>query len=438
VKQAATTIILTFLTAILIGAVLLSLPAASRDLPLPFTDALFTATSAVTVTGLTVVDTAGQFTLFGKVVILVLFQFGGLGFMTFSTLVILLLGKSISLSGKFILENDFTPGQYKNIRDLVRRIFLLTLGFEGLGTLVLFLQYQGAAPGERLFSALFHSVSAFCNAGFSVFSNSLEDYTAHAGINLTMMALISCGGIGFLVLNEIYQYLRRRIPSMKKFSLHSKLVLTMSVVLVLGGSTVIFLEELVNPSDTLTMGEKIFAALFQSVTARTAGFNTVNLTLFSTASIWILLLLMFIGSSPGSTGGGIKTSTAGIVVAYLRSRLRGREGVDLFYRNVPTRTMEKAFLVINLSFLLISFAFLLLLTFDPHLSISELLFEAVSAFGTVGLSLGVTSGLSLGSKLTLMVTMFIGRIGPLTLLIALSKKESGAVYDYPDGNIMIG
>jgi trk system potassium uptake protein TrkH len=437
-KSASTNIITTFLITIAVGTIVLLLPFSTVKGSIAIEDALFTSASAVTVTGLIVKDTATDFTLFGQIVILVLLQIGGLGFMTFSTFTILLMGKSFSLKDKSVIENDFTAGSYKNLKDLLKKIVFMTFAIEIIGAVVLYYQFTGLSGGRRIFSSIFHSVSAFCNAGFSIFSNSLEDYIANTGINITLMVLIILGGIGFLVMSETLMFLRRKIKRFSRFSLHSKLVLITSALLILAGFIVIFLEELLNKSNTLPLGTKILSSLFQSVTARTAGFNTINLNYFSFASIFIILLLMFVGASPGSTGGGIKTSSTGVVIAYLRSRLRGRQNVDLFYRNIPTHMIEKAFIVIIISFLLISVSAILLLTFEPGLKMPELVFETVSAFGTVGLSMGITAQLSLPSKLIIMVTMFIGRIGPLTLLIALSKRESRAVFNYPEENIMIG
>ena len=430
--------ITTFLSAIFIGSILLMLPFSTTAKSINIEDALFTATSAVTVTGLIVKDTPNDFTFFGEMVILTLIQFGGLGFMTFSTLIILLMGKSISLSDKIMIENVFTAGSYKNTSDLIKKIFLLTLGFEIGGAVLLYTQLSDLKSGERILSAIFHSISAFCNAGFSVFSNSFESYQSRIGVNAILMILIISGGIGFLVLNELSLLMRRKIKNVSKLSLHSKLVVITSLILVFSGFAVIFLEELANHQNHLPIGSKLLTALFQSVTARTAGFNTINLNLFATASVFILLIMMFIGASPGSTGGGIKTSSVGMFFAYLRSQFHGRENVDLFYRNIPSRTVEKAFMVMFLSLVLISTSFILVMTFDKQFSLSQLLFEVVSAFGTVGLSLGITPGLSLGSKIVIMLTMFIGRIGPLTLLVALSRKESRAVFQYPEENIMIG
>jgi len=392
----------------------------------------------VTVTGLIVVDTATYFTFFGQMVILILLQFGGLGFMTFSTLFILLIGKSLSLKETSIIENDFTEGGHRNIKTLIKKIFLMTFTIEITGAVILYFYFSNLTPGKRIFSAIFHSISAFCNAGFSVFSICFEDYLSHTGINITLAFLIILGGTGFLVLNEILLFFKRKIQKFSKFSLHSKLVIISSAILILAGFLVILIEELLNKNNQLPFGTNVLSALFQSVTARTAGFNTINLNYLSTASIFIIILLMVIGASPGSTGGGVKTSSVSIVFAYFRSRLRGREKVDLFYRNIPTRTVEKAFIVFILSFLLISFSILLLFTFESNFKMNDLVFEVVSAFGTVGLSMGITAQLSLPSKIVLIITMFIGRIGLLTLLLALSKRESKAVYDYPEANIMIG
>lgn len=428
----------TFFLAIVIGTILLSLPVATHQGSIKLVDALFTSTSAVTVTGLIVVDTATYFTLFGQMVILILLQFGGLGFMTLSTLIILLVGKSMSIKEKFFIENDFTTGSYQNIRDLLKKIFLMTFVFEFLGAIIFYFQLPDLKGPERIFSSTFHSVSAFCNAGFSVSSNSFENFVSHWGINLTLMFLIICGGIGFLVLNEVYLFIRRKIKKTSKFSLHSKLVLISSSILIFSGTLIIFIEEIFNPTNSLPLGSKFLSSMFQSVTARTAGFNTINIKTMTSASIFIILILMFIGASPGSTGGGVKTSTFGMVFAFFRARIRGFKNVNFFFRKIPNQTIEKAFIVIILSLALVSASFLLLLTFETKFRMVELLFETISAFGTVGLSLGITPHLTLPSKIIIIITMFVGRIGPLTLFVAMSRRETRAVFNYPEENIMIG
>jgi trk system potassium uptake protein TrkH len=437
-KSVSSLIISTFLITIFTGSVLLMLPFSTRHGSISPENALFTSTSAVTVTGLIVVDTATYFTPFGQLVILVLLQIGGLGFMTFSTFTILVMGKSFSLQDKNIIENDFTYGNYKNVKQLLIEIVAVTFAVEFIGAVLLYFQFTGLKGGHRVFAAIFHSVSAFCNAGFSIFSNSFEDYKDHWGINSTLMVLIILGGIGFLVINEILLFIRRKIKRVSNFSLHSKLVFVSSALLILIGFAVILVEELLNRGNHFSFGTNALTALFQSVSARTAGFNTVNFGFLSAASLFIILLLMFIGAAPGSTGGGIKTTSASVIAGYFRALLRGRDKIDIFYRNIPAKTIEKAFFVVIISFLLISFFFILLLTLEPDHKMSDLLFETVSAFGTVGLSTGITPDLSILSKVIVSFTMFIGRIGPLTLLVAISKRDSAAMIKYPEENIMIG
>lgn len=437
-KSVSTVIITSFLSAILIGTFLLALPFSTVNGTIAVEDALFTSTSAVTVTGLIVVDTATYFTPFGQFIILILLQIGGLGFMTFSTFTILLMGRSFSLKDKSIIENDFTAGSYKNLKDLLKKIIIITFGIEFLGAVILYFQFTELEGAHRVFSAIFHSVSAFCNAGFSIYSRNFEEYIRHTGINSTLMVLIILGGLGFLVINEMTMFLRRKIKRVSKFSLHTKLVLITSVLLIFAGFLLIFIQELFNDNDRLSLGTKMLMALFQSVSARTAGFNTVGMNYLSMGSLFVIMVLMFIGASPGSTGGGIKTTSVGVAVAYIRSRLRGREKIDIFYRNIPLKTFEKAFMVmIMYAFLVVIFT-LLVLTFERDFRMVDIIFETVSAFGTVGLSTGITAQLSIPSKIIIAVTMFIGRIGPLTLLIALGRQESKAVFHYPQENIMIG
>ncbi len=437
-KNLPLAIILSFFSVIMVGTILLLLPISTVSGNISISDAMFTATSAVTVTGLIVVDTATYFTVFGKTVIMILFQIGGLGFMSFSTLIILLIGKSISISDKIILENDFTSGEYKNIRELIKKIFLITFSFEIIGALLMYIDFKSKNIQNPVFNSVFHSISAFCNAGFSTFSTSFVDFKSDVFLNLILMFLIIFGGIGFIVLTDIFQLFKRKKKGFSKLRLHSKLVIITSIILILSGFALILFQEIFNSSNTLSFGDKILTALFQSVTARTAGFNTIDLNIFSYGSIFLLLILMFIGASPGSTGGGVKTTTAGMVLFYFRSRLKGKNRVDVFYRNIPVDIIEKAFMVIILSFILISFSFLLILFFEKGVNFEKVLFEVVSAFGTVGLSLGITSKLSVVSKFVIMFTMFVGRIGPLTLLFAMSRREPRAVYNYPKENIMIG
>jgi trk system potassium uptake protein TrkH len=294
--------------------------------------------------------------------------------MTFSTFAILIMGKSISLSEKTYIENDFTAGIYKDVKDLLIKIVVMTFSIEILGAALLYHQFSGLEGSRRLFAAVFHSISAFCNAGFSIFSNNFENYTSHWGVNLTIMFLIIAGGIGFLVLNEIGFFLRRKIKRFSRFSLHTKLVLISSAFLILAGFLVILTEEILNKGKHLSFGAKVLSSLFQSVSARTAGFNTVGIGSLSYASVFIILLLMFIGASPGSTGGGIKTTSVSVVIAYFRSLLQGKDRVDIFYRNLSGKIIEKAFIVVVISFLLISVFFFIFFTLEPNFGFGELLF----------------------------------------------------------------
>lgn len=437
-KYVSTIIVVSFILTIAFGSVMLMLPFATTNGYINPEDALFTAASAVTVTGLACVDTATHYTTFGQIVILCLIQIGGLGFMTISTFAILIMNKSFSIKDKAYIENDFTTGNYKNVKDLGLRVIYFTFGIELTGALLLYIQYSELKGMHRVFASLFHAISAFCNAGFSIFSNNLENYKAHWGINLTIMMLIILGGLGFLVLDEILLLVRGKIKRYARLSLHSKIVILTTLILIFAGALVIFIEELFNPNNHYSLPVKILSSLFHSVSARTAGFNTINLTIYTSASAFILMALMYVGASPGSTGGGIKTTSASVIVAYFRTKLKGKENTDIFYRHISQKTIEKSFAVATMYIVLIFLFSLLLITVEPQKNPLYLLFETISAFGTVGLSMGVTFDLSWLSKILLSLTMFIGRVGPLTLLGAMSKKETRAVIKYPEDQVMIG
>jgi trk system potassium uptake protein len=431
-------IIISFASLIGIGTLILMMPFSTVSGSISFENALFTATSAVTVTGLIVVNTSAYFTFAGQTVIMILIQLGGLGFMTFSIFMILLMSKSITLKRKVFIENTFTAGNYKDVNDLIKKIVLMTLFIEFTGAVFLYFQFTELQGGSRVFASVFHSIAAFCNAGFSVFSTNLEHYRSHVGINVTVMVLIILGGMGFLVLNEVFFILRRKIKTFSQFTLHTKLVITNTLLLVVAGGALIFLEELFNPANTLPIGTKLLSSFFHSVSARTAGFNTVNLNIFSYPTIFLMVILMFIGASPGSTGGGVKTTAFSVAINYLRSVLKGRDKVEIYYRQIPGKTVDRAFFMIIISFIIVACLYLMLLNVQQGHPFIDLLFETASAFGTVGLSLGVTPHLTSSAKAVIIITMFIGRIGPLTLLLALSRKESRGEYSYPEENIMIG
>ncbi|MCP2605015.1 TrkH family potassium uptake protein [Candidatus Aminicenantes bacterium AH-873-B07] len=437
--QPAQVLAISFLVTIFIGTFLLLLPISTNKGNISFIDALFTATSATCVTGLIVVDTPNYFSLFGQIVILTLLQLGGLGIMTFTTLFLLARGKRISIRDRFRVQEDFHHSPV-DVKSLIRDIFIFTFTFEFIGTILLFIRWNKNFPfGKALYISLFHSISAFCNAGFSLFSDSLTQYKDEWLINLVFFFLIICGGLGFLVLREIKNYFfnfkrRKKI----KISLHTKLVLIMTLTLILVGACFFFIMENNSALKALSWHGKIFASFFQVITPRTAGFNTIDLTTLNKATILFLIGLMFIGASPGSTGGGVKTTTVGVIFFFLKSKIIGRESVNLFYRTLPQEVITKAFTVVSLALGIIFLSSFALFIVESSVSFENALFEVFSAFGTVGLSLGTTSHLSNLGKVFIIITMYVGRIGPLTLLYALGREKAKGKFEYIEEKVMIG
>lgn len=434
-------LLLSFAAAILVGAALLSTDAASAaGEGLPFIDALFTATSAVCVTGLVVVDTGAAFSRFGQSVILALIQLGGLGIMTYSTFVLLLAGKRISLRDRAIVQSAFSPTPIKSARRLLAGIVATTLAAEAVGAALLYAEFGGVP--DRLYSAVFHAVSAFCNAGFSLYADSLARFRASPAVNLTVTALIVLGGIGFPVVRDVAARLTGRA---KRLSLHAKLALSSYGAMLAVGVVYVYVMEWGNALRGLGYGEQALAVWTQTVTLRTAGFNTLDFANLSNATLFFAIIYMFVGACPGSTGGGVKTTTAALLLAAVRSRFRGENGTTLFQRTVPEATVTRALAVVLASFALLNAATLLLVILetggvshgDTRGRFLELLFEATSAFGTVGLSMGVTSGLTFASKLVIVGLMFTGRLGPLTLALAVEPREAKR-FAYAEENVMVG
>jgi len=425
-----------FLSAIAVGTILLILPAASStQKSIGFINALFTATSATCVTGLIVLDTGRDFSIFGQLVILILLQCGGLGIMTMSTMFAFLVGRKISLKQRLIMQESLNQFSIGGLVRLAKYILIFTTVIEITGTIILFFRWQKSySPLPALYLAVFHSISAFCNAGFSLFSDSIMRYKGDLIINLTFMVLIILGGIGFLVLLELFQYGKNRT-----LSLHAKLALNMSLVLTLIGFIIIFFAEFNNTSTmgNLDFSEKIYSSIFQSVTARTAGFNTIHIGSMQNATLFLMILLMFIGASPNSTGGGVKTTTFGLLVLYAWTSLKGKEEIQIFKRRVSQDITSKVLTVITLSLGLV-FIMTILLSYIEGGDFMKVLFEVVSAFGTVGLSTGITSSLSIAGKMIIIITMFTGRIGPLGLTLALIQKREPEMIRYPEEKIMVG
>ena len=434
---------------ILLGALALTLPEAAHGPSLSFLDALFTATSAQCVTGLVVVDTGAKLTLFGQLVVLVLIQIGGLGITTFSVYLFFYLRQGIGTRGRWIIHETLLHTPMESLGELIRSILAMTLVIEGAGALCLatvFVPRMGLVKG--LYYGIFHAVSAFCNAGFALFPDSLVPYRDNAVVNLTIMGLIVLGGIGFLVLRELLDLApwKRRPAVRQRLSLHSRLVLCTTAVLIFGGALLICLLEYHAAFRGMGVGESIWTAFFQSVTARTAGFNTIDLNLFRLPTVFLLIFLMFVGASPGSAGGGIKTTSLALFFAILHSRLKGNPHTNIFRRTIPDEVVTKTLALVMLALLLVGTAiFFLLAVQHPDLAARQTrggfldyTFEAVSAFATVGLSLGVTAGLLPLGKAIIIGLMFVGRVGLLTVAFTIARRTRPDATRYAGENVMIG
>lgn len=440
-------LIVSFLTIILIGASLLMLPQMTTDSSIAFIDALFTATSATCVTGLAVVDTGAKFTMLGQIVILLLIQLGGLGIMTFSTFFTFLIIGRFSISDRDVLQETLTQSPMKNMSGLLRSIFLVTISIELAGAILLSLCFlKQLPPASACYYGLFHSISAFCNAGFSLFQNSFMDYAADWRMNVIIMTLIVLGGIGFIVLNELRYYFLSRIQHQRmSISFHSRMALSITAFLILAGALIFLMFENSNVLHQKPLHVKLLASFFQSITSRTAGFNTVDISLLTNSSLFFIIILMMIGASSASCGGGIKTTTAGVIVAMLVARFQNREDVNIFHRRIPDEVVSKAIAVTFFSIIIILTFIILLMVSEVGATshqqsrglFLETFFEVVSAFGTVGLSTGITSGLSVIGKFIIVITMFIGRLGPLTVAYAIGQKYVPR-FHYAQEKVLIG
>jgi len=441
----ARALIVSFMGLILLGGLILCLPGLTGPAGIDFIDALFTATSAVCVTGLVVVDTGTAFTLPGQLVILALIQLGGLGIMTFSVFFYTLVGRGVSLRDELAVRGSFSHQTAQDVAALVRVVVIWTLIIEAAGALGLFYFWiWDHSAGRAAYLAVFHAVSAFCNAGFSLWSDSLTGYRTHFGVNLIFVALIIAGGLGFVVLSELPKLGRK---SRSKFSLHSQIVTVTTLTLIVSGTMIFLALEWNNALKDLVFHHKFIVALFQAVTPRTAGFNTVDFAHLTNTTILMTILLMFIGGSPGSTAGGIKTVTAALLVSLGLSRARGFSRVNIFRRSLPDEVVSRGLAILLVASAVITLALALLLVSETgHLDHTQtrdafvkLFFETVSAFGTVGLSMGITPELTLLGKFIIILTMFVGRVGPLTVAMALlSRARRPRAYNYGAEKVMVG
>lgn len=367
--------------------------------------------------------------------------------MTFSTTFILLLGKRPSFKERILVQDVFTQFPTRDLHALIRHIIIVTFLIEGIGALILFLRWSQDFPLlQAAYYAIFHAISAFCNAGFSLFFNSFINYQTDWIINLVLTSLIVLGGLGFLTLMEVKKILIGKPGPKKKISLHTKIVLSVTFLLLGFGTLIIFFLEQENTLQGLSVSDKILVSYFQAVTPRTAGFNSVDYSLMTNGTLFFTMILMFIGASPGSTGGGIKTGTTGTLLAMVRAWLAGRDRASLFKRTLPRETTIKALsVVVVCATIIFFFTALLLITELRAVSyihsqdrFLEIFFEVVSAFGTVGLSIGATPKLTFLGKLLVTFLMFMGRLGPLTIALAIARKEAKGIYEYPEENVMIG
>ncbi len=455
------TLIASFLVLIVSGAGLLMLPKASAAENTSLVDALFTATSATCVTGLIVKDTGSDFSLMGQVIILALIQLGGLGIVVFGAVFALLLGQALSLRERVAMQDLLSARTLGRISNIIAFIFVGTILIEAVGAVSMFAMFDDV-PGwignvrQQWFCSIFHSISAFCNAGFSLFSDSFASYNKRPQVYTVICPLIILGGLGFGVLYDLVNIAAERVKRFfkKRFSKHyrfsmaaprrmqlqTKIVLSVSALLIVFGMLAILLFERYAGESGSAENPGVLGALFQSITARTTGFNTVDISQLSAPSRFILILLMFVGGSPGSTAGGIKTVTLAVVIMTAIAALRKREEVEMFKRSVRIVVVGRA-ITVTLLFVLVLFGATLVLSITESangFTMSDIFFEAGSALGTVGLTTGITSSLTTAGKLIIIAVMLIGRLGPLTLLAALTFNLKPVRYNYPDEAIIVG
>ncbi|MGL5152345.1 MAG: TrkH family potassium uptake protein [Clostridium sp.] len=428
-----------FAITILLGAFILMLPISSASGEVTsFIDALFTSTSAVCVTGLVTVDTGTHWTYFGQTVIIVLIQIGGLGFMSLGTFVAILLGRKITLRDRLLMQEAMNTFSIQGLVKMVRYVLGFTLAVQLAGALIISTQLVpefGIVRG--ILYSLFHSISAFCNAGFDLFGNfaSLTGYANNPVMIMTISALIIIGGLGFTVWLEIYNR-----KTTKKISLHAKIVILITLVLLFGGMLLMLIFEWNNPNTLggMNLRDKLVNGWFASVTPRTAGFNSISTSDMTISGKLLTIIFMFIGGSPGSTAGGLKTATFGIVCLTVFSVIRGREDTEAFGRRIGKDLVYKAFSLLFIGVTLVLLMTMILSITEPGHEFMDLLYEVTSAFGTVGVTTGVTTTLSPIGKVIIMIMMYLGRVGPLTVALAFANVKKKRPYKYPEGKVLIG
>ena len=433
-------LVLGFIILTLTGTFLLMLPEASvNGSSQSFVDALFTATSGVSTTGLVVVDTGSYYTLFGQWVVLILVQIGGLGYMVFIVLAFLGNRKNISLQGRKILRESLSRPPKIDMIHFVKVVFAFTIIIEILGAIGMYVYWSRFFPfSKALYISVFHSISGFCTAGFGLFSDSITSYGHNIYLNIVIDLVCIAGAVGFFVLFDVYEFILKRIKKepQAQLSLQSKIVLIITFILIITGSIAVFGFE--GTKFSSSFGNKALDATFQVISASTTtGFNTINIGSMTNSSLLVIIFLMFIGASPGSTGGGIKTTSFGILIKNIFSILEGKKDTILFKRKISNDLISNAFVLTGISLIWITAA-VIILDRTENVSFIRILFETISAFGTVGLSTGITGGLSITGKIIITLTMFLGRVGPLALGFSLFKSERNNGYTYPEEDVLIG
>jgi len=424
-----------------IGSLLLSMPFAYKSgIPVPYIDALFTSMSATCVTGLSTLP-MDIYSVAGFITIMCIIEFGGLGLVSFISLYIIVPQRKISLVNRAVIRDFFIDDVETEPRRILRSILFFTLAFEGVCAFIMFFAFKGVGSEQPALDALFHSVSAFCNAGFSTYNDSLWEFRDNYVILGTVMLLIVVGGIGFTVLTDVFRSL---VQKNKRLAFHSKCVLIITTMLLLSGALIFFFFERTGSMKGLGIRNQLLLSLFQSVTPRTAGFSAIPQSMLTPISKLITMVLMFIGGSPGSIAGGVKTTTMMIIVVYAIRGNTDRRGLNVMGRNLDTPVIEKAFSIVGKSIIIVLVSLSALLISENQtlltssITIFDLTFEVISAFGTVGLSLGVTEKLTVIGKVIIISTMFIGRTGIFAMAIGFAQNERERFFEYPSANVLVG
>lgn len=428
-------IALSFLAIIITGTLLLCLPVATKErVATPFIDSLFTATSATCVTGLVIEDTFSYWSTFGQIVILILIQIGGLGFMTFVTFYLVFIKKRISLYDRKVFMQSSGLMDHGSVIKLFKRIIFGTLIFEGIGTLLLCIEFVPEHNLMGVYYAVFHAISAFCNAGFDLFGNSMVGYSGSPLVIITVSLLIVIGGLGFIVWSDIIDCKLR----FKKFRLHTKIVLVTTITLIVVPTLLFLAFDWHSSLSGMNFGEKLLASLFQVISPRTAGFYSIDLTKISDSSYILTILLMFIGGSSGSTAGGIKTTTFAVIIFSVFAEAKKKEQIYVGKRKLPAEIAKTASAILAMYVLSVIVASSAICAIDSQFNVQQVFYETVSAICTVGLSLGITPELSAASKAIITFLMFFGRIGSISFALTLGEGKENPPMDFPTEKIVIG